>query len=310
MPESNSSVKHVLLAGVISLVVGVTGGLLLNYFTSNRPKLEYAIVTSEAFSGDEAQLAIVALEISNSGKREIEDLAADIQLGQARLREHKVVGLPDGAYQVSLSDSSVALTTAHLNPSEVLSIQLLLDLVGSTMTEPGLSVRAKGVTGTRRVEGDDSRKLPEGLAISFAALLATSTSVLTVLRRSSSRSWSGQHADDQREIAAYALSLYGLSEEADYVRTLARETHYWSISDFVVERSIEIDKIDKALRAVRALQALLDYALIAPTSRRIIELNIAKLAASGGDHTTAREYMAQAVKGGSSVVKKRALPAS
>ena len=115
-----------------------------------------------------------------------------------------------------------------------------------------------------------------------------------------------QHHDDQRDVAAYVLGVSGFPEEAALVRSLGRVMSYWSLADLLTERWLQARDADLARRGVTVLQRLLEYASIAETSRWLIQVDIARLAAAGGDMEMARKTLQESMKHEHKVIQHRA----
>ena len=151
MPENSISPArffYMILAGVISLAVGVGGGLILNRLTEKQSKLVYGVTASEIFTGQTQNIAILAIDINNAGKAEIEELLCEISFENATISEYKVLGLPNTSQTITSSTGNFQLRSPFLNPQEKISIQLLLVLNSDEFSPPIINVRGKGINYT------------------------------------------------------------------------------------------------------------------------------------------------------------------
>src|ERR1051326_5284550 len=294
-----------IITGVISLVVGVAGGLILNYFTERKANLQYAVVASEVFTGTTQNSAILAIETRNTGGKELENLKINIWLPNAKLVEYKIVGISPTSYSAVPQERGLTVDIPFFNPSETVSVQLFVGLTTSSFDPPSIDVRAKGVTATQsKTLGKDDNKTTSTLTLVATAAMALAPMALIFWRRKRPR-YTSSHRDDQREVFAYILSINGMADEAAAARNCPRELAYWGHADLVTERCLESDDHDKARRGIKALKDLMHYAAIVDTSRMLIDFDIARMAAAIGDLETAKAHVKQALVANHKVIKKR-----
>lgn len=70
----------ILVTGMVSLLVGVLGGVLVNRFTERRPGLEYELVTPAVFTGEKESIGVLVLNVSNPAQREVENVTCILRL--------------------------------------------------------------------------------------------------------------------------------------------------------------------------------------------------------------------------------------
>lgn len=297
----------IILTGLVSLAVGVGGGLILHRLTIAQADLVYELKTSEVFGGQKENIAIFALEVRNPGKKEIEDLVCRIELKNPTLREPKVTGLPSSAYSSTQGPSFYQLEAPFLNPREGFSVQLLLSLPSHKLDPPDIRVRGKGTTAQeQKPDGKEEKKRP--LATSLAAAISTMLfplALLLVRRFKPELFYSKVHRDDQRDVLAYMLALNGFDELADVTRLSERRQYYWSTADALAQHCIACADDGLLRRGIKTLVDLIDYASIEPSSQLLIHYNIARLAARIPDDELVKEHLALARKGNHKVIEKR-----
>jgi len=313
MAEESSRVGKyalVLVTGAVSLAVGVGSGLLLDLFRGQAARLTYTITSAEVFPGESQKTGIVLVRVANVGRREAEDVLCRISLIGASIREQRVSGLSNIDQATKTTSDTIEVRLPFLNPREQLSFHLLLDMTGSQLVPPSVELRAKGVTGTQEGLGDAERSVFSrvvSLGGGIFAGLATSLAFLLQFReRLGAGRLGSSHQGDQRDVLAYVLGAHGFFNEAEEMRRLSRsKIYYWSACDELVERWLRNGDRGEIARGVGTLLHLLDYARIAGSSSDLIRLNVARLAAGGGDGQAARDYLAEIREPNSRVIKSR-----
>jgi hypothetical protein len=310
MPD-RSKLYILLITGLISLVVGVSSGLLLDLFKAKKPKLEYQIVTTGAFSGSNENIAILSLEIENDGSNELEDLTVQVQLGNAEIRESKVWGLPSNKYVTKFEKSSFSIESPFINPTETLRADLLLTLAGEKLKKPTVEVRAKGIVGTERLAQQPSNRFFSLFSTILSVLIALITafyvvpSVLNRIRGRKGVEFTASHHDDQRDVAAYVLDINGLHDQASRLRVITRKMSYWSIADDLTQSFLNDGRATELQKLANALEGLLQYAAIAETSCFLINYNLARIYLKLGDSARAKVKLTKAYKENNYVIAKR-----
>ena len=113
------------------------------------------------------------------------------------------------------------------------------------------------------------------------------------------------HSGDQRDTVAFVLETKGLLEDAQVIREWRRDLSYWAASDALCSRWLRTTDLEKIKKGLGALSLLLDYAEIADESRRIVLLNMTKLALANEDRDVAGKYLASARKTKDVIIEKR-----
>ncbi len=306
--ESKKRTKFftIFAAGAISLVVGVSSALLVNYFTEKRLELIYDITSAEVFEDNSQKIGILAIQISNIGRKEIENVQCRIVLKEAKITKHRSTGIPPASLTVTAFASELNAEIPFLNPKESFSLQLLVQPEGSTLLEPKLEIRGKGIIGTRKSlkEGTENKYAKATIFFgSFATILALYLS-LSVIRRTRPSAFdvvlpraSALSEEDQRDEFAYLLGINGFITEANILRKSSRDQRYWSLADSFTQQLMAIRPQDtEALgSAVRVLEQLLEYSEgMAPSSKAIVKLNAALLAQASGSDAKAANLVHEA----------------
>jgi len=314
---SNSKFTTLLIAGGISLVVGVGSGFLVNWLSEKRLLLTYDITAIQAFPGQQERIGIVAVRVANGGQKELESIDGTILFTDAVVKEVSLQGLtPNAATQQKRADG-VDFRVPFLNAGEQFSVQVLVTPKQQDLQSPSVSLRAKGTVGRAEAKGESKHgksirdELFQLIAAIGAALVA---GALTVVLRLKGRvspldmMIGFGPSDDQRDVFAYVLGLDGFLEEAQLVRHWPRDWSYWSISDFLTERWLSNagDK-ERLTKGRTVFEHLLQYAQFAKSSSRILHLNSARLAMALGDTEAARIHVQAATTTKDIVISKRLL---
>jgi len=309
--ESGSRTKYapIVLTGLVSLVVGVASGWLIDVLTSPKLALKYELSPVTIFEGRDEKVGIVNLRVVNGGTKEIEAVSCLLSLAGAKVREARAQGLPEDAIETSSESESLTVKLPFLNPGESFSVQLFLGVASSPTTTPSIQLRGKGVVGEevdRDAVGSDEKPILATFASAMAALL--SVLVAFVLRRKQLVSEpSLTQQQQQRDVFAFALELNGFDPQAKVLRRMDGDQSYWSLSDALYAAASSEGDADAVRRGTKALQHVIQLAgeHIASGSLAIINLNIARLAVRLDDAGLAREAVAKALESKDPAVQGR-----
>ena len=317
MSETYSSkLSPLIFGGIISIIVGIASGYGVNWLSEKKAELTYDITSIQAFPGQE-RVGIVAVRISNSGSKELENIDASVHFSDAEVKEILFQGLMP--QMTSKDKNGIRFQIPFLNASENFSVQVLVSPTSQALKIPAVDLRAKGAVGipldrTTLEAGGKKNNLWSVLVSAVATVMALLAAVTLKIRTSKlsisetvdivTKPSTG-HDGDQRDVFAYVLGFCGLPTEANFIRSWTRDLSYWSISDILTERWItEAD--EKTIRlGISALENIIGYARVAPSSARIIQLNIAKLLIAINDTTSAKQHLTLAMAEDDKVISKR-----
>jgi hypothetical protein len=233
----------IIVGGVISIVVGVAIALILDYVRTSANKLEYEILSSSEFSGQQQKIGMLAIQVQNSGRHELEFIYARIELKDATILESKTSDFPTKGLTEVKTTNAYTVELPYLNPSERGRILLLVNLNGNSLQNPSVELRAKGVVGRERsIEQAGPKDQKSKITLVVEAAFATVTTAIILARFLRMRGKSGytnSHSDDQRDVAAFVFEMSGLPEEAAAFRALMRHIPYWSLADAMTQAALE-----------------------------------------------------------------------
>lgn len=312
---SKSSFWTVVLTGFVSLVVGVGSGVLINYFTEKHPKLTYDITTQEIFPGQQNNTGIFAVRIENSGKREIEQLECHLRFADGEVMERTIAGLPDSARRIVGGGNEITITVPFLNPGEKFSVHALLRKVKPPFVRPEIDLRGRGVLG---LEAPTDKATTDGFVSTGISVLTALLTAFITLKSAKDRKISltnlakleateipTAQSGDQRDLIAFALESNALPDDARVIRQWPRKITFWAASDFLAAEWLRAGDRKRTENGLKALSFLVDYARISDDSKRIVILNMAKLAFRLGEIASAGKYLASVQKTADKVAEKR-----
>ena len=90
---SSFGLPTLIAGGLVSLIVGVGTGYLVNWLGEKRQLLTYDITSVQAFPGQKEKVGIVSVRIANKGQKELEDIQGSVQFSDADVRELTFQGL-------------------------------------------------------------------------------------------------------------------------------------------------------------------------------------------------------------------------
>ena len=283
----------IVLTGVVSLAVGILTTVGAAYFTESKPRLVYSVTSAETFPGKTKNLGIVAINVENPGRNEIEELQCHIKLHDAKLTEPRCKGLQPDSYTTKAEADSIVLTAPFLNPGESFSLQLLIEPETEEVRTPEIDIRGKGVSGildSHETSDFPDSKIPVVLGmITAISLMGASTPLLRkfvksnpflrVLDEMTTQSDAALD-DNQRDSFALLLGVHGFPAYAAELRASGRRYKWKTLSDMLTERVLNQNPIEQenVANAMKVLQAVLQHSgRIAPSSESILHTNLARL---------------------------------
>lgn len=311
--QRRSNIVTIVLTGLVSLVVGVGSGLLINYFTEKQSKLTYDVTTQEVFSGQQNNIGIFALRIVNDGKKEIEQVTCHLWFPEGKLTERRVAGIPDSARSVGGSEKEIEVTVPFLNPGEQFSIQALLSEVRQPLARPSIEIRGKGVLGAEVSSQGSSQQDKDKtlLAVSVAVVTLGTAFVFffgSYSKKKKEKTGSDRHLvshGDQGDIIAFVLESKSLDDDARAIRERPQDVSYWAASDALCKKWLQAADDGRIRKGIEALDLLTDYARMKDGSQRIVFLNMSRLALAIKETDLAKKYLTAARADKDGVIEKR-----
>ena len=240
--------KSILATALITGLVTIATGILLFSWQTEKPELTYNSIRSIPFDDASNKLFIQQVEIKNSGDKPAEDVVLVISFADEIIQKSKVTIDSAISHQKAIDKNSIQLKIDSLNPQEGASIALLYQSTKTDSSGAAVSLRAKGITG--KLIGSNNKEKKESIWIALVAayvgiaafILSTKKGriMLPIVARSllSGRSI----GENQKNIIASTLSMYGYPEKAkEYLNSQANR-QYWVEADLLSSEAINGDE--------------------------------------------------------------------
>lgn len=300
---------QIVLTAAITAVFTIVSGLAVYYFTKRDANLVYSLVKMEPFIGTTANMAIYRLEISNSGRGEIEGLTAVIRFPNGKIQDRRSEVPASFQLLEKQSPDSYAIDAQNLNPKDKLAFAFLVAFGSQEPGKPDISIRGKGVVANRV---DSTTSPMEAGWIKYGILLlgaATSLISTVVVRFKGVRSLSSGlfHGGDQAHVLAYLCFVHGFVEEGNELLNRKSVTYYWSESDRLVALALASGNEERVKEVRKLLIGLLTYVQISDVSTCVVQFNVAKLCQACGQPDEARVWLRRATSGPEDEIRLRLL---
>lgn len=305
MEGSNTKWSRILIGAAITAVFTIVAGVAVYYLTERSPDLRYTVVEAPPFLGDKKNMAIYRFDVSNQGKKEVEDVTVTIGFPYGNIEEYKFNTPPSMPVDNQTAGQMSILKTKLLNPGENLSLSYLVSFTNATKISPEVSVRAKGIVGKSVDPSKQTDSLTKYLTLLLGVLTGIGSLFVTypALRGYPLRS----HARDNAEIVAYLCYINGLQSEGDSVLARANNVYLYSESDRLTTLALVSKDEDTLRRTIDTLKGMLSYmpAIVSTVSKAAIMMNISKMYLFLKDETQATDWLNQAIKASRPLVKER-----
>lgn len=305
MEEKRSIWKQVVVTAIITGIITVGGGLLINHFQAREPHLAYSIEDAIPFEGLFENIAIYNTKIENDGKKVVEDVVCQLSFSEAIIQQTRVVLEPSITKKESIVNGSYRLELPNLNPGEHALISVLVRSSEQLPPRPEISLRGKGVTG---VEASEDKKRGANWVIIVMATITTYAALSSFLFTTRFRFLSKlapvlgemiderRHNDKQRQILSYLCGIHKLNLDVERYLNMPSEASYWAESDRFAMLAIENPAGEEAEKRKHVLEDLLKYAKIQSKSEGIVHYNIARIAKAQKNEKEANEHLEEAKK--------------
>jgi len=299
---------------VLTCLLTVVAGVAVWYFTRQDAALRYTVVKTEPFFGASAATLIYKVEVTDPGNKEVELFTCDIAFPGAKIQD-KRVSVPKGlTYTEKTTDSTYSLATSIFNSADRLEMSFLVVSGGVTPTEPDISIRGKGVTGTTK-DGDTPFsviRISSYVPLVAGLLAGLSTLILRIVSRRANGIAGAlvpsAHLASSNNILAASYFVHGLVEDGKEILNRRYDVKYWAESDrMAAEEALSGDSDRRpAETKAQVLQYLLEYDNeIGPTSSAIIQYNIARLRLAADDEDGALKWLKTSLSSNQDIVIKR-----
>ena len=255
MSETKLSLRQILFTSVITLVFTIVAGYITYLLTNKQPNLSYSITSSPTLPTQGIFRRIFSLEVVNSGRKEVVNASAIIQIKNGKIEEIAYENSPGLIITEDRQSNSYLIKAATLNPKEKISVSVFATVPTSDFT-PLIAVRGKGITGSLKKESENNSKkeIVYILVGSIAALLGIITSISPLTRKligttsfpriasAFLRSRNNVGPFERNELVAYILGSCLLKELSLMIRFAPSEITFRGAADFIASESLTADE--------------------------------------------------------------------
>lgn len=300
----NLNWKQILVSGIVTVMVTIVAGMLLFYLQMREASLTYFVDDTAPFVGDSENLGIYQVTVRNDGKKEIENVIAEISLPGAIVKQKKVSPKLIVSSE-QLVDNVYTVNIQSLNPQETFVISLLASSNNLLPIRPDFTLRGKGVNG-KEFESNEAPSPTEENFITIAiAIVAAFAGLLTTLAiRQRTSAFGISFGGEQREVFLYLCGVHKLYSEVEKYSIRQSRTSYWSESDRFAALALENLDTESEKRK-KVLIDLVEYANMAKSSKGIVYYNIARIAKAQENDQEAKEFLEKAKKIVPKLIDKR-----
>lgn len=295
--------KSIIATALITGVVTIVTGLLLYWYQNKEADIVYHTIQSIPFNGKDKKVSIFQADIQNIGRKEAEEIILVIDIRNGKI-DQSILDINDTiSHEEIRGVDSYTLKIKTLNPSELVKVSLLLDVLNDKKIKPNVSLRAKGVMG--RSQATEIFKLSPffiglialytGLVVSLIFLRKRRINLIDLLR--------GRHTNQKHEIAS-ALAIYGMPEKSKQYLKSNTSRMYWVEADQLTAEAIFSNNNEELKNTIKVLKVILDRS-ISDSSAGILYYNISKLYKVNGNDTRSKDYLEKAILYNKSEIERR-----
>ena len=292
--------KSIIATGLVTGLVAIVTGMGLFYWQLREPELAFSVVESAPFPGEEENFAIQHVEIRNDGKKEVTNVSVAIEIPGSDIRDYKVISAAGLEITEESEEHALVLRFPSLNPSERLTVSLLVTGPLQSLVAPVVSARGDGVLGVQARAGQETDfkttlypVIVAAYAAVFAALLVSKRNrrVLSLVSRSMLGGNLGKPRG-QSDVFVTLLSIHGKSDLIPEFLSDSRVCRYWSEADYLTARAIQSGDTEETEDCREILLDLLNLATtMATSSEAIVHYDIARLSAHIGDQEKLEHHL-------------------
>lgn len=283
--------KNILATALVTGFVTVATGMVLFWWQTKTPELTYNYIESIPFDDADSRLFIQQFEITNSGNEIAEDITLSLAFPESIIENFNIRISNGIRYEESISAGQIFISLESLNPSESFSLSVLLRAQTLSRTDPIVSLRANGITGTKigNVGTSVEPIISIALGAAYTGIFAFMLSIKAYRDRLTTIATgliTGRNvlSGNQKDNIASILSLHGFPEKAREYLNYGSSRKYWVEADLLAAEVIASDVSTKR-RMLNVLAHLADEVSMATSSRAIVYYNIARILKSiNGDY--------------------------
>lgn len=240
----------IIITAIITGAVTVGAGLVLSKLEKKEPILQYSIIETAPFSGNNQFVGVYHVTISNDGEKEVEKVLSTIAIPGAKIDNKNVLAKPTITFSDKMLGDTFSIDIPLLNPAENVQISILASSQKKLPKFPDVSLRAKGLSGIEKpLKTPDKRFSLSNIFPAIAGALAGIMFYLFRIVYKEKEDEDTEHLSygNPNHAIAYLCSIYGLKDECVRLYELNQSTSFYGESDrltFYALDSNDPNKID------------------------------------------------------------------
>ncbi len=277
----NRNIIYVILPAII---VGLFTLIPMFWNTLTTPKAEliYSLTSGPVLETQTNYRTIVSVKVSNSGKKSLSKVVANMLLEDGEIEAYYVQGAGGLKPIIIAEDQNISVEIPKFHPNEDFSVSLMLILPNAQST-PIFSLRSDEIV------GEPASQIPRdanGLNTLGAILAGSATLIIMIIMSIKLGGFPPFQSDDGKsDILLYIPMLLQLPEITNRQCLIQGGLTYLNTADIMLSQGLLSSGKDRE-NIVKALKCLLLIKPIAATSLKIIENNIRILE---GDNYSGKE---------------------
>ena len=275
--------KSIIATALVTGIVTIGTGIILFWWQTKEPELTYNYVKSIPFDDSGSRVFIQQFEVVNSGDETAENISLIIEFPKSKIEKSHIRIDNAIKHDKEIKDNSITLLIESLNPSEGLSLSVLLKGKTTLLDDPRVSLRAKGIVGEKVGSTKSEIKPAIGIALAAAyagifAFLLSNKRYRQLLRVVAWKLISGGNisSGNQKYNIASLLSMYGFPDKAKEYLNSGSARHYWVEADLIAAEAISSNE-DEKNRMLQVLIHLVEEVSMASSSKAIVHYNISRI---------------------------------
>jgi|GEM_PF-5280830 len=291
--------KILFINALIAVLATVIGGTILDLAISNKPwekaKLEYSYATTGSFTSNSATLAFTKFKLANTGSKNQEDVAAELEFDTATIDEFSI----SDRYKhlkptISVSPDNKKLTVRieKLFPDESLDIDLLVK--SASHESPLVFARSSTGNGAASEQPSQEKGSPIfGEAISTFFKIAFAIGIFAILLRKTSRAATTDQTNTPNNIGFLLMHAGNTEQAASY---LEKDLEKAISGSFALANYALLQQIYGNLETAKSYLMAAKFYADTPHAKAVVLFNQALMDAVLGLKDEATETLEQAIK--------------
>ena len=282
------NISSIAITAIVTLMVTVLAGLLLEYFKRIRPKLKYSIKESIPIDLDDKKVGANIIEISNPSAKTVKDIVLKLRARGVEIRNGGIKTVTGMEYEVTESEDTLEIKIPFLKFKDYLSVTSILEGQYSIPNKPEVTVRSPD--NFKLIE--EGEKADKGYFSITSGILTPAIMAAAVVSLALATNILGSRSEQGTNLSI-AASVVGLPEVAKYYVSNDK-IYYYNQGPFIYSLAKSEDDEKKIARYGDFLEKTM---LIAPRmssqSEAALQFFVAKIRSLEGSESLAKEWFSK-----------------